>query len=140
MTKLDLACCVVVIIACILATLKIISDIISKRITEYRTLLAIISIVFSIYASFGVAVITEYYCSEEFRLLNVCIYTVATFSIIFSVAVAIGVFKSRKNTIMDELVEIEPYIMPTHNDTSSTSNKIISFEVEKKKRASNQTH
>lgn len=97
MTKMELICGSITMCICLIVATISLSDRISEREFEHRTLKTAIAFILSVYSSFGIATYVEYYCLPDFKLWQFLLIGFSIFGAYFGVSFAIGLYKIRKD-------------------------------------------
>lgn len=97
MTQFELIINLIIMTISILIAVKIMSDIVSRRLVNKRTLFTIIALALSLYSSLGIAFFTMYYYFIEFDILIFGVNAFSIFSIYIVISMAIGIFKIRRD-------------------------------------------
>ena len=97
MTRFEFVINLIVMCISFFVAVKLMSDIISKRIVNKRKLVTIISLALSVYSSLGIAFLAIYYYFIELDIFLFCINTLLLFCIYLGISLAIGMFKIRRD-------------------------------------------
>ena len=129
--------CLIVMIVFFFTAVKIMSDRISERMKRNRTLLTVISLILSMFSSFGGAIWVKYYIHTEFPLLIFILNVFSTFSIYLGLSIIIGAIKrtideNRKNKDFYKSLDIDK--MLEEQRKIRLSKKIINFEKKKREK------
>ena len=134
MTRFEFVINLIVMCISFFVAVKLMSDIISKRIVNKRKLVTIISLVLSVYSSLGIAFLAIYYYFIELDIFLFCINTLLLFCIYLGISLTIGMFKIRRDEtkmirkIKKDRKEFKKFMSQTRNYQEMTGYRDISKE------------
>ena len=134
MTRFEFVINLIVMCISFFVAVKLMSDIISKRIVNKRKLVTIISLALSVYSSLGIAFLAIYYYFIELDILIFCVNAFSVFCIYLGISLAIGMFKIRRDEtkmirkIKKDRKEFNKFMSNARNYQSMDNYKDISKE------------
>lgn len=134
MTRFEFVVNLIVMCISFFVAVKLMSDIISKRIENKRKLVTIISLALSVYSSLGIAFLASYYYFIKLDIFLFCVNTLLLFCIYLGISLTIGMFKIRRDEtkmirkIKKDRKEFNKFMSKARNYQSMNNYKDISKE------------